>query len=444
MRGKKLLFGFGIFLILTLAIGGIGITQIYSLNKAIQELGKSELGREMTILEMKINNALYATGVRNYAFWRTSRYVDSPAASPSSDSSLIEKSAATFRNYLAMYENLAASLEQKKWAGELKVSLEELQEMGKKITSLADKGGQDKEKINLLLMAFENRSYRISDFLAENLSKDNLKRIEKQLNLARDKERASIILLLISLLASLALGITITYIVYTGLERERRRRELVVQKMIRIEEEERRNLSGQVHDQLSQDLSALKIFLELIEERITPQEAEARDKIEKCRKILAGLIEKSHDISRLLRPPELDEIGLLESISGLILEHKEITGCNYNYQKPASEIKLPAEHSLLIYRVVQESLTNIVKHAQAKNISISFEKTAGSVNLEISDDGLGFNYHNFLRYPRRRREDQLKMGLQGLKERVGLLGGKLSVDSALGKGTRIRVELPCL
>ncbi|MCP4649722.1 MAG: hypothetical protein GY853_06535 [PVC group bacterium] len=438
MKEKKLIIGFSVFLILVISIGFIGIFQIHSLSKTIQELGKTHLPRQRFILQMKINNTLYAMGVRNYIFWRISKYLQ--AASIASDMNFIEESSARFSQHLDAYAELADSDEQQQDITTLRTSIQELGNMGIKIIELADATEQDKNKINKLLMAFENKSYNLDDFLTT-LSNSNLKSIEFQLELSGTQKDASILILIVSLCFSGVFGVVISVVVYKSLKKARERREVLVQKMIRIEEEERKNLSRQIHDQLSQDLSALKIYLELIEKDISGQAAERKDKIEKSRKILANLIDRGHNISEMLRPPELDDLGLIESIGALVREHQEITGRKYKYHKPATEVKLAFEYTLTIYRVAQESLTNIVKHARAENITIALQKKRNAVSLSVSDDGVGFNHALYLTRNRRRQEDKLKLGLQGLRERVELLGGKLSVKTAPGKGTKIEMKL---
>jgi two-component system sensor histidine kinase DegS len=92
--------------------------------------------------------------------------------------------------------------------------------------------------------------------------------------------------------------------------------------------------------------------------------------------------------------------------------------------------------------VVQETLTNVAKHADAKHVDIALEKTRRAVRLTVTDDGKGFDYQEFLKRPRRRKEDFLKLGLLGLRERMELLGGTLSIKTAPGRGTTVTVEVP--
>lgn len=125
-------------------------------------------------------------------------------------------------------------------------------------------------------MIFESQFYDIESFLRETLSKNNLEDIEKQLNLARQKKKNSISVLAVSLLFSMLLGISISLFEYTALKEDRRKREILVHKMINVEEEERKNLSRQIHDQLGQELSALKIYLDLIEKDFSAGEEQKK------------------------------------------------------------------------------------------------------------------------------------------------------------------------
>ncbi|UCD15476.1 MAG: sensor histidine kinase [Candidatus Omnitrophota bacterium] len=438
-REKRLLIGFGLFLVLTVSIGIMGLLQINVLTKAIENFEQKYLPKERVILEMKIENTFYSMGVRNYVSWRISKYLH--AASVASDMNFIEKSSAKFKDYIKQYYLLADSQQEENWLKIIEELAKGLEETGKKLIELVDSAAEDSEKVNRFLISFENKFYRIDDLLANTLSKNNLKDIERQLKLTYRQKDVSTAILLVSLVFSILLGVTIAVFVYKSLEEERTRREWLVRKMIRLEEEERKNLSRQIHDQLSQDLSALKIYLELIEKNIEGKNLEQREKIEKSKGILDSLIYRGHNISELLRPPELDDLGLVESIAALVSEHQKLMHCKYRYYKPAYDLKLAPEYSLALYRVVQECLTNVIKHADARNVTVSLQKKDRTVYLSVSDDGKGFDYQQFLTRPRRRREDKLKLGLQGLRERIELLGGKLDIKSQVSKGTKISVEL---
>jgi len=197
-----------------------------------------------------------------------------------------------------------------------------------------------------------------------------------------------------------------------------------------------------VHDEMGQDLSAVKIYLGIISQQLGEASDEIKSKVEECKKIASRLIEKSHNIAFLLRPPDLDEVGLTESLESLILESRHLTGAAFEFSKLPEGLSLAPEYNLLIYRVVQELLTNMAKHASAKNVKITLSKNDFGVELFYQDDGLGFEFGPVNQKTLRRKEDKFRLGLLGLKERVEVLDGQMRVNSAPGKGTVIIVKLP--
>ncbi|MDO8489244.1 MAG: ATP-binding protein [Candidatus Omnitrophota bacterium] len=276
-------------------------------------------------------------------------------------------------------------------------------------------------------------------------------------------------------MTALIVGTLIAVAVYRRRIKERIMRQDMYNRMINVEEDERRRLSNAVHDEMGQDLSALKIYLGLISQglseavsfrgavgdeaileneiasgtscprndgRQTGYAVGLMAKAEECKKLTSGLIEKSHNIAFLLRPPDLDEVGLVESLEALLLEYKHLTGIDYNYQKPGAFFELSAEYSLLFYRITQELLTNMAKHSGAKHVELKLEQKTGSAELSYTDDGQGFDYSSVIKHPFRRREDKLRFGLLGLQERVELLDGQMQIKSSVGKGTSISVLLP--
>ena len=195
-----------------------------------------------------------------------------------------------------------------------------------------------------------------------------------------------------SLGAALIVGSLIALAVDRRRIKERLYRQDMFNQMINVEEDERKRLSNAVHDEMGQDLSALKIYLGVIQQGLVNLPADMQDKINQCKEIIVGLIEKSHNIAFLLRPPDLDEVGLVESLEALLLEYKHLTGIDYSYQKPGVFFELSAEYSLLFYRITQEFLTNMAKHSGAKHVELKLEQKSNSVELFYADDGAGFDY----------------------------------------------------
>lgn len=443
-KEKKLLLAFTFLILLTLLIGLFGITQIQGLSRKIEDLGRHNLKRQSAVLEMRINNAIYAMGIRNYVYWRAFRYLSAMPMAVNVDK--VFAGGENFKNQLEIYRQSTYSGRQKEWANQITVSFDEVFALGKKIIQSADQeeSGKISEATNNLLMNFENRIYKIDDFLNNFMGKSNLEDVGRQLFLANADKQQAVFFLKISLISALIAGILIAFSVYRRRIQERSYRQQIFNRMINIEENERKNLSTAVHDEMGQDLSALKIYLGLISQELAEAKEDLKAKVAECKKITAGLIDKSHNIAFLLRPPDLDEVGLLESLESLLLESRQLSGIEYIFQKSEGSLKLAPEYSLLIYRVVQELLTNMVKHAKAKNVEVSINKNANSIELFYRDDGQGFDYHQDAKKFLRRKEDKFRLGLIGLKERVEVLDGSMRINSSRGKGMSITVTLPII
>ena len=433
----RLLAGFSALLLLIIAIGLIGIFQIQSLSKIVDNLGRSCLPVQEAALKMRISNNLYAMGIRNYVFWEGSKYLE--AARATTDLGIVQRAAKEFDRQLDIYAFHVRLKEQRQWVEKISLSEKELRTIGSRIISLVAED-VNPDLINKAIMAFESRLYRIDDFLDGTIQEFNLKAIRDELKITSLRTTRAILFLKWSLLFGVLIGGQTAWFVYRNRKRERERREQLARRMLRLKEEEQKNLSLQVHDQMGQDLSALRIYLDLADKKIPQEHKEAKKDIAETKKILTGLIKKTHNISELLMPPALDEVGLVDTISALSLQYKQMTDINFTYQRPKVAIELTSEHSLLLYRVAQEGLTNIVKHAQAKNVEIMLGLKDKIIQLAIQDDGRGFNYRSFLKRPHRRENDRIKLGLLGLKERVEFLGGSMDINTTPGKGTRLIVE----
>ncbi|MSR78481.1 MAG: hypothetical protein EXS63_09730 [Candidatus Omnitrophica bacterium] len=453
-KEKKLLLAFAFLVLLTLLIGLVGITQIHGLNRRIEDLGTYHLKLAQSVLEMRVKNANYIMEIRSYSFWRASRY---QAALPMADYvNKITQAEKKFWEQLEVYRQSARSSEQIAWGAQMDASLSQLVSMGKKNMSAADKEASSgigaatpvyRQAGDNLMMVLEKRAFEVDRFLDNPMGRSNLEAIREQISLAKADKDHAIFFLSICLIGAFVVGTLLVFFAYSNRVQERAYRQELLNRMVNIEENERKKLSTAVHDEMGQNLSAIKIHLGLISQQMkNPGPSPGNDlqaKVEQCKKITASLIEKSHNIAFLLRPPDLDEVGLIDSLEALLLESKHMTGVTYDYEKPQDFPGLSAEYSLLFYRISQELLTNMAKHAQARHVALKLEKKSAGVELIYTDDGQGFNYEEVLGHPvRRRSEDKLRLGLLGLKERVELLDGTMRIDSAHCAGTRIMVRLP--
>ncbi len=216
---------------------------------------------------------------------------------------------------------------------------------------------------------------------------------------------------------------------------ERKRAEAELKKfplrLFEAQEKERVNISRELHDQTGQYLTALKLLLGRIknvaDERATPLVLEAYN-------LTAETIQQVRDLSLSLRPPMLDSLGLAASLVWQFDRIKIQTGVSVNFEHAGLEEKLPPEISTAAFRIIQEALTNAVRHAGVKEVNVTVEKGRDALSLTVSDRGHGFDPKEI---------DALKSsGLANMRERTALLGGKFSISSAPGAGTTVTVELP--
>ena len=197
----------------------------------------------------------------------------------------------------------------------------------------------------------------------------------------------------------------------------------------RVQEDERRKLARELHDGVGQNLTALRHRLE----SIAP--GEARDAAIE----LAGqILEDVRELSRLLRPPVLDDLGLAAALKWLCRRVRESAGLPLKVDVQAlEELSLPDETETLVFRVVQESLHNCTRHADANRASLTATRAGNRIEVTFSDDGRGFDPATLAE-----RTEESGIGLAGMRDRVKLFGGDLTINSRPGHGTRIVVGIP--
>jgi two-component system, NarL family, sensor kinase len=210
----------------------------------------------------------------------------------------------------------------------------------------------------------------------------------------------------------------------------------------KVQEDERRRLARDLHDGLGQTLTALKNQLERLEQK-AGQEGEVRtgellarlaDSVELARTAL----HETRELSRLLRPPVLDDLGLLPALAWLARTLEQRTGLTVSVEAEGLAERLDPDVETLVFRLVQEALTNVLKHAGVGQAEVHLARGAGALALRVSDSGAGFDARAALG----ESDGASGSGLRGMRDRVELFGGRLDVWSAAGHGTVVAVELP--
>lgn len=250
----------------------------------------------------------------------------------------------------------------------------------------------------------------------------------------------------LALVASLGIALLASF--YSGrLERQlRRERERDVQKtqdlqrlsakLITAQEEERRSIARELHDEVGQALTAIKMELAVAQTAIDASGAPARV-LEDARAITEGALHSIRDLSLLLRPTILDDLGLRAALDWYVRETNKRYHLRVTLTGEGAETRLAVETEVAAFRIVQEALTNVVKHAQATACRIHLDQQADLLRVTIEDDGVGFDVTD-----PPSPEERRGLGLLGIRERAAYLRGTVGIERGARRGTRITVELP--
>jgi signal transduction histidine kinase len=204
-----------------------------------------------------------------------------------------------------------------------------------------------------------------------------------------------------------------------------------MRRVVAAQELERRRLARELHDETGQALTSILLGLKPLERQAASDAV--REEVAAVRELVVSTLQDVRRLAVELRPAALDDFGLLPAVERLADTFREQTGLEVDLEAHLGAERLAPEHETALYRVVQESLTNVVKHAGARRVSILLARKAGAVVAVVEDDGAGFDTAST-------REDAL--GLAGMRERLALLGGRLQVESGAGAGTTIAAEVP--
>jgi len=212
------------------------------------------------------------------------------------------------------------------------------------------------------------------------------------------------------------------------------------QQLIKAQENERNRIAGYLHDHVAQDLSSLKIGLETLFDNQREVPPEMGTKIGELSKILQDSITAVRDLSYELHPPGMDQLGLVRTVYQYCEDFAEKNNVSVDfYTAGMKDLKLDFDTEINLYRLIQEGLNNIKKHAEADHVIIRLVASSPNIILRIEDNGKGFNVERRLA----RSFKEKRLGLSSMDERVSLLEGTMSIKSQVSKGTRIFIEVPC-
>jgi signal transduction histidine kinase len=208
------------------------------------------------------------------------------------------------------------------------------------------------------------------------------------------------------------------------------------QRLIALQEDERRAISRELHDGIGQNLSALSLNVSILGSQLAADSAgPAAARLEDTRKLLEATIQQARDVMAELRPQALDALGLVAALAHHARQIARRSGVAIEVEGVEPSPRLEPAAEIGLFRIAQEALNNIIKHAQARHVGVSLSTEAGAVRLAIADDGAGFDAATV------RAARVGSLGLAIMRERADALGARLAIDSVPGKGTRVVVEL---
>jgi signal transduction histidine kinase len=212
---------------------------------------------------------------------------------------------------------------------------------------------------------------------------------------------------------------------------------LLTRQILTAQEEERKKISRELHDEVVQTLVGINVELSALSKSSGSSARQLQDKIARTQRLVRHSVDTVHRFARELRPSVLDDLGLIPALhtycKSLAERHKiKIKLTVFGGVEAMDEIGLT-----VLFRVAQEALTNVARHAKARVVRLTISQRPEAIRMEISDDGKAFEVGKVLR-----SRSQKRLGLVGMKERVEMIGGTLSIESVRNQGTTVQAEIP--
>jgi len=224
------------------------------------------------------------------------------------------------------------------------------------------------------------------------------------------------------------------------LEQSRRLQEqlrLLSRQVLSAQEEERKRISRELHDVIAQMLTGINVRLATLKMEAMSNSKGLGNKILRTQRLVERSVDIVHRFARELRPSVLDDLGLIPALHSFMKNFAKETGIRVSLTAFAGAEKLSSAKRTALFRVAQEALANIVRHAQAGRVEVSIRRLSNAVCMQIKDDGKSFKVERVLHAGKRQH-----LGLLGMQERVEMAGGKLTIESVPGRGTIIQAQIP--
>jgi len=218
----------------------------------------------------------------------------------------------------------------------------------------------------------------------------------------------------------------------------------LLRRLAEAQENEQRRIARELHDQIGQTVTGLSLGLKGLERSLDGQVGQegARDQVRWLQTLTTEIGRDIHRAASDLRPTALDDLGLYRALTAYASDWSQRYGVAIETQIIGSSDRLPAEIETAVYRIVQEALTNVLKHAAARNVSLVLERRANQLRVIVEDDGKGFDPDSSRTSDPPDGSARPQLGLSGIRERLALLGGTMTLESEPGAGTTLFIQLP--
>jgi two-component system NarL family sensor kinase len=204
---------------------------------------------------------------------------------------------------------------------------------------------------------------------------------------------------------------------------------------LEIQEETFKNISQEIHDNIGQVLSVVKLTLASAPLK---KDDPAYEYLQDSKQMIGSVIDDVSNLSKSLHPDRIIKIGISDAIKFELVKLRKTGQFTTTFEPPEREVNLSSKNEILLFRVVQENLNNIVKHSGAKNIAVTMQHTAQAIHIEIKDDGKGFDVEKTLL----KTSMEKGIGLSSMVNRTKMIGGTLAINSQPGSGTTVVIDLP--
>ncbi|MGD0350770.1 MAG: ATP-binding protein [Verrucomicrobiota bacterium] len=212
---------------------------------------------------------------------------------------------------------------------------------------------------------------------------------------------------------------------------------LLSRQLLLAQEEERKMISRELHDQIAQTLTGINVRLASLKTEAMADTKGLQKKITSTQRLVEKSVDIVHRFARELRPTVLDDLGLIPALLAFMKSFTKRTGVRTHLTAFAALEQLDSTRRTVLFRVVQEALTNVARHAQASRVEVSIQKLPKRICMKIKDDGKSFQVQRVLQ-----AKGNKHLGLLGMRERLEMIGGNFGVESAPGKGTIVQAQIP--